>query len=83
VVGLAYRHTTEPLTTNFRATPIVSRGELGNIKHFRYRLEAMWDSNAIGDVARARGLKRIHYADLETLSLLGVWNQYYVHVYGD
>lgn len=29
------------------------------------------------------GIETVHYADLETLSVLGVWNQRWVHVYGE
>jgi hypothetical protein len=89
--GLVYRHTTVPFTRNFHATPSdIGGGREGScsIKHFeipisRYRLDFRWDSNAVGDAAKAGGLRTIHYADLETFSILGIWNQYFVHVYGE
>jgi len=40
------------------------------------------DSNAIGDIARKNGINTLYYADLETLSVLTIWRQYTVHVYG-
>jgi hypothetical protein len=83
--GCVYRHTTVPLDVNFHRTPIGTPGKAGHadIKHFRFRVQVMWDSNAIGDIARRHGLNTVHYADLETLSVLGVWSQYIVHVYGE
>ncbi len=84
--GQIYQHTTVPLTHDFRATPTgIGGGKegLGNIKHVSYRIDVLWDTNAIGDAAKAGGLKTIHYADLETVSVLGIWNQYWLHVYGE
>jgi hypothetical protein len=37
---------------------------------------------AIGDVAKKAGMKEICFAELETLSVLRIWSQYTVHVYG-
>lgn len=36
----------------------------------------------IGCVAKANGLTELYYADLEKLSILGVWTQEWAHVYG-
>jgi len=41
-----------------------------------------WDSAAIGDIARKQGLKEVYFSDLEITSILNIWNQYTVHVYG-
>ena len=46
--GLLYRRTTEPLTTNFRSTPVGRKHAGGDIKHVHYKLDVMWDTNAIG-----------------------------------
>jgi len=83
--GLLYTQTTQPLTTNFHDTPsgigTRTRGE-GDIKRLRYYIEVWWDSNAIGEIAKANGIETIYYADIETLSVLGVWRQTFVNVYG-
>jgi hypothetical protein len=47
------------------------------------RLQVDWGSTAIGDGMRAAGLTRVHYADLETLSILGLWTQRWIHLYGE
>ena len=85
VTGLIYEDIVEPLTTNFHDTPSgIGRagGAEGDVKHIRYQVEVAWDSNAIGDIAKRSGIGTIYYADLETLSVLGIWNQEIVHVYG-
>jgi hypothetical protein len=84
-MGIIYTHTVRPLTPDAHKTPLVTTEKEGGIKHlvlFSGPLSVAWDSNAIGDIARKNGLNEIFFADLETLRVLGVWNQYTVHVYG-
>jgi hypothetical protein len=83
--GFIYTQTTRPLTLNFHETPsgVGERNEgEGDVKRFRYYVDIMWDSNAIGRIAKEHGFETVYYADLETLSVLGIWNQRFVHVYG-
>ena len=63
-------------------TPVNGNNGQGDIKHISYYVDVMWDSNAIGDIAKKHGIETIYYADIETLSVLTIWNQYTVHVYG-
>lgn len=83
--GLLYSHTTTPLTTNYQLTPnsdADKRGD-GSTKHIHVQLQAKWDTNGIGEIAKEHGLHDIYYADLEKVSvLLGIWEQEYVHIYG-
>ena len=81
--GGIYSHITRPLVTDLRGTPIGEKTAAQDIKHFTiegYHIE--WDSNAIGEIAKNHGIEEIYYADLETLSILGIWSQYHVHIYG-
>ena len=81
--GLIYSHTTRPLVTDLRGTPLGDVTASQNVKHFRYQnFDFQWSSNAIGDIAKNHGIQEVYYADLETLSILGIWSQYHVHVYG-
>jgi hypothetical protein len=65
------------------STEIVPSEKTGDIRHIQFSwVGVAWDSNAIGDIARKRGINEIYFADLETLRVLTVWNQYTVHVYG-
>ena len=84
--GWIYQETVEPLTTNLNSTPVMVKGAKGDVKHFEYRVTIEWDSNAISDIARKAGFKKIYYADLRTLNvlkMLGFWQQRTVHVYGE
>ena len=36
----------------------------------------------IGSIAKENGFKEVYYADLRTLSILGVWTQRFVTIYG-
>jgi len=42
----------------------------------------MWGDTALGDISREKGLQDLYYADLEYLSVLTIWRQYTVHLYG-
>ena len=90
IFGLLYSHTVEPLDINLSATPVyIERAETGesavshvNIPLTSIPIDFLWDSNAIGDAMKRNGIEQVYYADLETLSVLRIWNQYTVHVYG-
>lgn len=86
--GCVYVHTVEPLTLNMTRTPMTSVEKEGSLKLITFpplsganRVVA-WDSAAIGDIAKKQGMQEVYFADLETLSILRVWNQYTVRIYG-
>ena len=82
-IGGFYTHITEPLDVNLNNTPVFAgRGAKGDTKRIRYWVDIEWDSNAIGDIMKKFGLSKVYYADLETLSVLGIWTQKFVIVYG-
>jgi hypothetical protein len=81
--GILYTHTWQPLTIDMHHSPIVSTSGAGDIKHIAiYVASVAWDSAAIGNIAKKRGIHELYFADLETLSVLSIWHQYTVHVYG-
>ncbi|MCP4114610.1 MAG: hypothetical protein GY737_04270 [Desulfobacteraceae bacterium] len=81
--GILYTHITKPLDTNMSQTPSGVNSAEGDIKHLTiYNISVLWDSNAIGDIAKNSGLETVYYADLEELNVLGVWKQYTIHIYG-
>ncbi|MHC5064605.1 MAG: TRL domain-containing protein [Planctomycetota bacterium] len=80
--GLIYTNITEPLDVNLNNTPVFDRKAEGNTKEVRYYVSIEWDSNGIGDIAKQNGLTEVHYADISTLSVLGVWRQRFVRIYG-
>ncbi len=81
--GIIYTHVTTPLDTNMSLTPSGVSEDEGSIRHLVLGpLHFMWDSNAIGDIAKEHGIETVYYADLEVLSILGIWNEYTIHIYG-
>ncbi len=82
-VGLIYTHTREPITHDTRPTKVVQTENRGDIKHIQISwIGVAWDSAAIGDIAKKNGMNELYFADLETLRVLTIWNQYTVHLYG-
>ena len=81
--GFLFTKATMPLDINFSQTPRGSDHGKGNVKHLHYYADVMWGSNTIGDIAGQNGIETIHYADVETLKVLGIFNRYTVHVYGE
>jgi len=87
-VGILYTHTVKPLTVDMHRTPVVPAEKEGSVKVIsfpqfggEYRLVA-WDSAAIGDVAKKQGMTEVYFADVETFSILQIWNRYTIHIYG-
>jgi hypothetical protein len=81
--GILYTHTVTPLTLNQRATPVMGAEGENAIKHIQLPyIGIMWGDIALGDVAKAKGLQELYYADLEHLSVLTIWRQSTVHLYG-
>lgn len=82
---MIYTRITVPLDVNLNDTPVFTgrrESAQGDTRHIRYYVQVEWESNAIGDIMKKHGLTKVHYADLEILSVLGIWTQRFVHVYG-
>ncbi len=81
--GALYTHTYQPVTLDMNHTGTSSTAAEGDIKHIQFNIVSVaWGSAAIGDVAKKQGMKELYFADLETFKILGIWNQYTIHVYG-
>ncbi len=80
--GAIFTHTIQPLTTDFHETPAVGVEAAGDVKEIDYYVRVLWSTNGIGAIAKANGFDKVYYADLETLSVLGIWTQQWVRVYG-
>ena len=83
VRGLLVHHVVMPLDVDFNETPVQHHYAEDDTKRFQYRVRIEWGDEGIGTIAKEHGLTEIHYADVETLSLLnGVWLQRWIRVYG-
>lgn len=81
-MGRLYTHVTRPLDVNLGGTPVHDERAADDVKSFQYYVRLEWGSEGLAEIARKHGLGEIHYADLETRALLGIWTQTWVHVYG-
>jgi hypothetical protein len=81
--GAIYSHVTVPLDVNLDRTPVYGEHARESWNTFQYYVRVDWGSAGIGDIAKEHGFDRVHYADLETLSVLGLWTQRWARVYGE
>ena len=79
---------TYPLTWDLDATP-VPRDMPRDAKIIEVRepisglgINARLNANAIGEIARAHGMKTLYFADQERFSILGIWTSHKVILYG-
>ncbi|MBX3464816.1 MAG: hypothetical protein KF830_16735 [Planctomycetes bacterium] len=84
IVGAIYQSTIEPLDLNLRETPSGSTAGASDVKDLNLvYARIVWDGNDIAGAAKKAGITRIHHADIELFNVLGIWRQYWVHVYGE
>ncbi len=83
VSGWVFHRVVEPLDTNFNETPVGGDAKRGSTKRVTVQyVDVQWDSNGIGEIGKEHGLEEVYFADVETLRILGIWRQRWVHVYG-
>jgi hypothetical protein len=82
--GLIYTDIVRPLDLDMHETPDKrARGRSGT-KAITVYVTVMWDSAAIADAARERGLTKIYFADMHIVSVwFGLWQQRTAIVYGE
>ncbi len=84
--GCLYVHTFQPLTGDMHRTPVSASEKTGTIRLITWPLNraslVAWGSAAIGEVAKEQGMQEVYFADLEIFSVMRIWNEYTVHVYG-
>lgn len=88
LVGAVYTRVKFPLTTDLNQTPAAVDNGVGKIVRIKepfsgYGIYAEFNSNAIGEIAKIHGLKSVYYADIERLSILGIWRHDEVIVCGE
>ena len=86
--GYIYTNITYPLTWDLNETP-VPQDIPRDAKIIEVRepfsglgINARLNVNAIGEIARANGIKTLYFADQERFSILGIWTSHKVILYG-
>ena len=80
--GLIYTNITVPLDVDFDATPMAELEHDQDIKTAQYYVRVVWGDASVGTIARRYGFREVHYADLQTLRVLGLWSQQAAIIYG-
>lgn len=87
VRGWIYTDTVEPYCTDMRRTELPPKASSSGIKSVTIPripgARTEWDSNAIGDAAKAGGIEELHFCDRKLFSLIGgLWKRDTIVVYG-
>ena len=88
-IGVIYSDVVRPLDTNMENTKRGGERVSGKLYTIRepvtaVRVGAQWNSKAIGDVAKNKGLEKVHFADLRTESILfDLWKRETLYVWGE
>jgi hypothetical protein len=86
--GYIYEHYRKPYTLDLDETPVNFMEGGGKVILIKepftgYGVSAEFNSNAMGDLAKRYGLKRIYWADMEYFHVLGIWKERRLHIYGE
>ena len=86
--GYVFKFIRVPLTMNLDNTPSTIFKANGRIIKIEEPFSgqgfyAEFNSNAIGDIAKKHGMKKVYFADLEIFSILGIFEYKEVHIYGE
>jgi hypothetical protein len=87
--GLIFTHIRYPLTWDLHNTPMPqSTPNESRIIEIRepisgLGINARLNANAIGEIAKANGIKTLYFADQERFSILGIWTFHKVILYGE
>jgi hypothetical protein len=81
--GLLYTHVTVPLDLDAEGAAMHDAHGRQSVDMLALSvLRVAWGSAGIGSTAREHGFETIAYADLESLTVLGIWRQQYAVIYG-
>jgi len=86
--GILYHHVKLPLTADLDNTPAHGTTASGKVIRIKepisgYGLYGEINTNAIYAVAKQNGLQKVYFADREIFSILGIWTNNIVHIYGE
>jgi hypothetical protein len=82
--GLLFTKYRAPLTPEVSGVPVTEKVGEHTSRYFAYSLFSVaWDEMDIEAAAREGGLSKVHYADYEALSILGLYAQVTVRAYGE
>lgn len=84
--GGIYTHYSAPLTLNDTPAPVCQKHGQSATSYFALFYpfySGAWGDAALQAAAKDGGITKIHYADYEVLSVLGVYAEFTVRAYGE
>ncbi len=88
--GAIFAQVKAPLTTSFGGNPTGAATAKASSSQTRFlnipiagQWSFSWDDAAIAKIATDAGMSSVAYADYEVFNVLGVWQTFTVHVYGN
>lgn len=88
--GAIFAHVKAPLTANYdgnAAGAATMKTSSSQTKFLNVPIAGQWsfswDDAAIGQIASSAGMTSVAYADYEVMNILGIWQTFTVHVYGN
>ncbi len=88
--GAIYSNTTVPLDTDFDDTPVHDGGRGDSWKtlvipifYQGATVQIDWGDMSVANALEGAGIETVHYADLETRSILGIWTERWLRGYGE
>jgi hypothetical protein len=84
--GAIYTHYSAPLTLNDKPLAVCAKKGTASTRYVAllYPMYSVsWADAALKTAAENGGLTRVHYADYEVLSVLGVYAEFTVRAYGE
>jgi hypothetical protein len=87
-IGFILTHYKAPLQTNMYETRLGSKVGVARTQYIRDPVFTQlpliaWGEASVEAAARDAGIKKVEHADYEVLSLLGIYIEFTVRVYGD
>jgi hypothetical protein len=86
--GILFSSFKAPLTTDFHNTSVSADLKMGKKKSYYFydplvtRLNFAWGDVDVPDIARMAGINEVSYAECELMSILGIYAEFTVYVYG-
>ncbi len=86
--GSVFRSVRTPLTLDLNNTPVGSLSGEGKVIHIEEPftgagMYSEFSTNAIADIAKKHGLKKVYFADIESFSILGIFRHQKLIIYGE
>jgi len=82
-IAFIYTNYKAPLQTHYAGTDLGTKKGTAKCQRIWYWLDVSWGDNALRQAAKEGNITTIKGADYEYMSVLGIYQEFTVHAYGD